>query len=72
MFIHGQNQRNLIEVSGDGMLQCKNGENCNQNHPRDWRIAVEAKCLYPVKNFLNSHCTKCPHVMFHKHFVKWL
>ena len=26
MFIHGQNQRNLTEVSGDGMLQCKNGK----------------------------------------------
>ena len=37
--------------SGDGMLQCKNGENCNQKHPKDWRIAVEAKCLYPSEDF---------------------
>ena len=46
MFIHEQNWRNLIEVSGDGMLQCKNGENCNQKHPK-----VEAKCLYPSEDF---------------------
>ena len=51
MFIHGQNCRNLIEVSGDGMLQCKNGENCNQKHPKDRRIAVEAKHLYPSEDF---------------------
>ena len=51
MFIHGQNQRNLIKVSGDGMLQCKNGEHCNQKHPKDWRIAVEAKRLYPSEDF---------------------
>ena len=51
MFIHGQNWRNLIEVSGDGMLQSKNGENCNQKHPKDRRIAVEAKCLYPSEDF---------------------
>ena len=51
MFIHGQNQRNLIKVSGDGILQCKNGENCNQKHPKVQRIAVEAKCLYPNEDF---------------------
>ena len=51
MFILGQNQRNLIDVSGDGMLQCKNGENCNQKHPKDQRIAVEAKCLHPSEDF---------------------
>ena len=51
MFIHGQNHRNLIDVSGDGMLQCKNCENCNQKHPKDRRIAAGATCLYPSEDF---------------------
>ena len=33
------------------MLQCKNGENCNQIYPKDRRIAVEAKCLCPSEDF---------------------
>ena len=60
MFIHRQNWRNLIKVSGDGMLQCKNGENCIQKHPKDRRIAVEAKCLYPSENFPKFPLSQMP------------
>ena len=63
MFIHGQNWRNLIKVSGDGMLQCKNGKNCNQKHPKDWRIAVETKCLYPSEDFPKFPLYRMPTTM---------
>ena len=42
------------------MLQCKNGENCNQKHPKDWRIAVEAKCLYSSEDFPKFPLYKMP------------
>ena len=50
-FIHGSSWKNLIEVSVDGIIQCKNGEVCTHDHRGRKKIAVEVKCHYPTDNF---------------------
>ena len=54
-FIHGRNLRNLIEVSADGLIKCRNGSNCTnvnigvrQAHKT---IVAEAKCIFPSDDF---------------------
>ena len=50
-FIHGSSQKNLIEVSVDGIIQCKNDEVCTHDHRGRKKIAVKVKCHYPTDNF---------------------
>ena len=50
-FIHGASRKNLIEVSMDGIIQCKNGEVCTHDHRGRKKIAVEVKCNYPSEDF---------------------
>ena len=50
-FIHGLSRKNLIEVSVDGIVQCKNGEVCIHDHRGRKKIAVEVKCDYPSDDF---------------------
>ena len=50
-FIHGLSRNNLIEVSMDGIVQCKNSEVCTHDHRGRKKIAVEVKCHYPSDDF---------------------
>ena len=50
-FIHGASRKNVIEVSIDGIIQCKNGDVCTQEHRERKKIVVEIKCHYPSDNF---------------------
>ena len=50
-FIHGVSRKNLIEVSVDGIVQCKNGEVCTHDHRGRKKIAVKVKCHYPSDDF---------------------
>ena len=50
-FIHGLSRNNLIEVSVDGIVQCKNSEVCTHDHRGRKKIAVEVKCHYPSDDF---------------------
>ena len=44
-------RKNLIEVSVDGIIQCKNGDVCTREHRERKKIAVEIKCHYPSDDF---------------------
>ena len=50
-FIHGASRKNLIKVSVDGIIQCKNGKVYTHDHRARKKIAVEVKCHYPSKDF---------------------
>ena len=50
-FIHGASRKNFIEISIDGIIQCKNGEVCTHNHRGRKKIAVKVKCHYPSEDF---------------------
>ena len=50
-FIHETSKKNLIEVSADGIMQCKHGEVCTQDHRGRKKIAVKVKCHYPSEDF---------------------
>ena len=50
-FIHGLSRKNLIEVSMDGIVQCKNGELCTHDHRGRKKIAVEVECHCPSDDF---------------------
>ena len=53
-FISGSSCRDKVEVSGDGILKCTEGDNCLNNHEKE-NILIEIKSPFPTKE--NPHVT---------------